>query len=118
MLIESAAVLDIADMLRRDGHRLYDAGGLENCMYQSALCGLTASFGSGGVLLQLKGHDLQAVVTLAESAIEDDEVDHYRDTKTDVTIKYIKGDAVILDAWHRHLSAYRRSMRGLHAAAA
>lgn len=118
MLVESAAVVDIADMLRRDGHRLYNACGIENCMYQSSLCGLTASFGSGGVLLQLKGHDLHAIITLSESAVEDEEVDHYSDTKTDVMVRYLKGDAVILDAWHRHLSAYRRSIRGLHAVAA
>jgi hypothetical protein len=118
MFTESNAILDIADMLRRDGHRLYNSGGMEGCMYQASLCGVTASFGRGGAIMQIVAHDLQVGVTLTEAPVDDDGIDHNSATRLDVSASYAKGDADVLNVWHKHLCVYRRSMRAGHSAAA
>ncbi len=117
MRTEGHVVLDIADMIRRDGHRLYGGAGI--CAYQASLCGLQASFARDGQVLALKSADLHVDIALALTPVDDsDGIERYKAERVDVTTSYMLGDAAVLDAWHRHLSAYRRSMRAVHTAAA
>lgn len=109
---EAHAVLDMADLVRREGQRLYSSTGLEAGMYQSMLCGLTISFQRGGIIKRIKAHDIDVEVTLVEAAIEqDDGIERNSPVKMLVTLNYCKGNAQTLAAWHRDLCAYRQSMR-------
>lgn len=117
---EDCAILDIADMIRRDGHRLYGAtDGIPECAYQASLCGVTASFTRNGDVLALVAHDLRVRVTLTILPVDEaDGIARNSDVMTQVETAYQKGCATVLEAWHRHLCAYRRSMRTSHSVAA
>jgi|GEM_PF-3245717 len=109
---QSLTILDIADIIRREGNGLYSDGGLEGCVYQASLCGLTAAYARGGNVIMLASHDLRVAIRVSEKPVdESDGVVFNSDSRMDVTADYIKGSPAVLDAWHRHLCAYRRSMR-------
>lgn len=109
---EAHAVLDMADLVRREGHRVYAAAGMEEGIYQSALCGLSVSFQRGGVVQSMKSHDMEIHIRLVETAIEqDDGIERNSPVKMMACIDYVKGTATTLAAWHRHLCAYRQSIR-------
>lgn len=110
---ESHAIPDIAEMIRRDGQRVYSTVCPEGCAWQASLCGLTAGFALGGTLKILQAHDLHIVIRSIDTANDGAE-----DTEAMLVTRYIKGNAATLTVWHRHLAAYRRSMRtGLASAA-
>ncbi len=114
---EDNVVLDIADMIRRDGSRLY--GGTGACAFMGALCGLTAGFARNGDVMVIKGPDLHVDIVLSLQPVDDsDGVERYRSERTQVETVYQAGDVHVLRAWHKHLCAYRRSMRAGHIAAA
>lgn len=116
---EAHAIMDIAEMLRRDGNRQYGVPGAAECAYQASLCGVTALYNRSGDIMTLKTHDLSVSVRLqAMPADESDGIARNSETITDVQTLYHKGDTMTLAAWHRHLCAYRRSMRSHHSAAA
>ena len=109
---EAHAVLDMADLIRREGHRVYSTSGMSEGIYQSMLCGLTVSYQRGGVVQSIKSHDIEVLVQLREAAIEqDDGIERNSPVKMMVSLQYIKGTAATLAAWHKHLCAYRQSMR-------
>lgn len=109
---QSLTILDLADMIRREGTGLYTDGGIPGCVYQASLCGLTASYARGGSIVMLKGLNLHLVIDLQEKPVEENaDVVFNSDSRVDVITTYVEGDAATLDAWHRHLCAYRRSMR-------
>jgi hypothetical protein len=110
---EDHVITDLADMIRRDGNRLYGASPLcPQAAYQSSLCGLTAAYSRSGDVLMLKGADLHVNVALAVTPVDDsDGIERYRSEKTDVSATYLQGDIQSLRHWHNHLCAYRRSMR-------
>lgn len=96
----------------REGTGVYGDGGIEGCVYQASLCGLTAAYARGGNILMLKGHDLHVKIGLRERpVVESEGVVYNSASRLEVSADYIQGDAGVLDAWHRHLCAYRRSMR-------
>lgn len=118
-LAQGLTILDIADMIRRDGTGLYSDAGLDGASYRASLCGLTAAYGRGGNVMMIKGHNLHVVVDLRETPVDDgDGVEYNSKTRMDVMASYLQGDIATLDSWHRHLSAYRRSMRPSGAATA
>lgn len=109
---EAHAVLDMADLVRREGNRIYAAKGMEEGIYQATLCGLSISFERGGVVHSMKSHDIEINVRLVETAIEqDDGIERNSPVKMMVMLDYVKGTASTLAAWHRHLCAYRQSIR-------
>lgn len=113
---EDNVILDIADMIRRDGNRLY--GGFGDCAFMASLCGLSAGFARNGEIMMIKGADLHVDVALSIQPVDDsDGVERYRSERTHVETAYQAGDVSILRAWHKHLSAYRRSMRPGHSSA-
>ena len=114
---EDSVVLDIADMIRRDGNRIY--GGAGDCAFMGSLCGLTAGFARNGDVMVIKSADLHVDITLSVQPIDDsDGIDRYKNEHTHVSTCYQAGDVTALRTWHKHLSAYRRSMRGTHTTAA
>lgn len=109
---QSLTILDIADMIRRDGTGLYSNVGVTGASYQASLCGLTAAYARGGNVMMIKGHNLHVMVDMRETPVdESDGVEYNSKTRMDVNAEYLQGDVATLDAWHRHLCAYRRSMR-------
>lgn len=116
---EDYVILDIADMIRRDGNRLYGISEIGGASYQASLCGLTAAFARNGDIMMLKSPDLHVTVDLEILPIdENDEIEHYKNERTDVHAVYLAGDIGVLRNWHSHLCAYRRSMRTAGAFAA
>ncbi len=110
---EDNVVLDIADMIRRDGSRLY--GGAGECAFMGSLCGLSAGFSRDGDIMIIKGADLHVEIILSVQPVDDsDGVERYRSERTEVKTKYHVGDVTVLRAWHKDLCAYRRSMRPNH----
>ncbi|NBX65572.1 MAG: hypothetical protein EBQ96_01075 [Proteobacteria bacterium] len=109
---EAHAVLDMADLVRREGNRVYSSSALAEGLYQSMLCGLTVSFLRGGNVCAMKAHDLDVTVSLHEAAIEqDDGIERNSPVKMIVSVSYMKGSAETLATWHRHLCLYRQSIR-------
>jgi len=104
-------VMDIADLVRREGSRVYSTSAEEG-IYHSMLCGLTVSYGRGGVVRAMKAHDIDLSIRLNQAVVEqDDGIERKSPVKTLVSIQYIAGNDMVLAAWHRHLCAYRQSMR-------
>ncbi len=112
-LSEAHAVLDMADLVRREGNRIYGNNGLAaEGIYQSMLCGLTVFFQRGGVVKAIKAHDIDLEIQLHETAVEqDDGIERYSPVRMLVSVCYLKGNAETLAAWHKHLNAYRQSIR-------
>jgi hypothetical protein len=111
---QAHAVVDIADLVRHEGHRVYNTSVVADGCYQSMLCGLTVCFKTGGDVVSMKSHDMHIVIQLHEVACEqDDGIDRRGHFKKLVLVDYMKGNAATLAAWHRHLSAYRQSIRGV-----
>lgn len=109
---ETHAVLEIADLVRLEGSRVYSAQLMDRGVYQSMLCGLTVSYAAGGVVSAIRAHDLEVSVTLHQAAIEqDDGIERNSTMRTLVSLAYAKGNAATLAGWHRELCAWRQSMR-------
>lgn len=118
MRSEDQMVLELADMLRRDGHRMYGTCAA-GCAYQASLCGLTAVYDRAGEIMGMRAADLVMEIALGCAPTdENDGVVRLKSEKRTVKATYRLGDAATLDAWHRHLCAYSRSMRTAHTAAA
>lgn len=109
-LPESRIVLDIAELVRREGHRVYSASGQTPGIYQAMLCGLSVTFRTGGLVKAMKAHDMEIVVHIREVAAEQDDAGQQGQRRKLVFVDFIKGNMQTLAAWHRHLCAYRQSM--------
>lgn len=109
---ESHAILDIAEIVRREGHRLYKTSKTGDGIYQSVLCGITGSFDQSGEVIAIKAHDLDIVVDVKEAEIEsDDGIERNSRVKKTIATQYRKGNGFVLAVWYKHLCAYRRAMR-------
>lgn len=109
---EAHAVLEMADLVRREGTRVYDCDASTQGVFRSMLCGLTITFQRGGIVKSLKALDLDIDVTLAEVPVaNNDGIERNSAVKMCVALAYRKGNAASLMAWHRHLCAYRQSIR-------
>jgi hypothetical protein len=109
---EAHALLDMADLVRREGNRVYNSSAMAEGLYQAMLCGLTVSFVRGGTVCAMKAHDMDVSVDVHEAAIEqDDGIERNSAVKAVVSVRYMKGSPETLAAWHRHLCLYRQSIR-------
>ena len=109
---EAHALLDMADLVRREGNRVYSSAAAAEGLYQAMLCGLTVTYLRGGAVCAMKAHDMEMTVTVHEAAIEqDDGIERNSAVKMMVSVQYKKGSAQTLAAWHRHLCLYRQSIR-------
>ncbi|MBU6234679.1 MAG: hypothetical protein KGQ41_02445 [Alphaproteobacteria bacterium] len=109
---EAHTVLEMADLVRREGNRVYSSAGMAEGCYHSMLCGLTVSFQRGGTVRAIKAHDLEMDVQLVETQIaNNDGIERNSAVKMCVMVTYKKGTPAILAAWHRHLCAFRQSIR-------
>jgi len=94
-----SAALEIADLIRRDGHRSYCVGADMADMYTATLCGVRGAFAGTGRVMAIKAYDLDVMV-VSDAA--------------NMTLEFKKGDEATLMVWHRNLCAYRRSMVAAH----
>ena len=112
---ESTAVLDLADLVRREGSRVYTSIEQDSAqgLYHAMLCGLTVTFGRGGVVRAMKSHDMELNIRMVQTAIEQDQGNDGSQplARTLISIQYMRGNGDVLTLWHRHLCAYRQSMR-------
>lgn len=84
-------ITEIGDLIKREGSRSYlnTASGCSD-LYQSSLCGMTATFSRAG-LVRLHAHDLDVSISTG--------------------LVFYKGSEWCVSLWHKHLMAYSRSIR-------
>lgn len=99
-------------MIRREGHRIYSVSGTEEGIYEATLCGMTACYARGGVIINLRAHDLDVAVTAVEKLVDaSDGIERNSPSHLDISLCFTKGCEQALASWHRHLIAYRRATR-------
>lgn len=86
-------IIDIESMIRRDGSRQYCAHDSRDGFYRAQLCGVNAFLVPKVGMRRLYTHDMDISIA-ADGAFE-----------------FTRGNVGALQAWHRHLTAWRRAMR-------
>ncbi len=83
-------ITDIADIVKHEGSRSFCVHDIEAGMARMSFCGIEAVHTTKGELVRLCAHDLDIQITAG-------------------IISFMKGSAIALHGWHRHLAFYRRS---------